>query len=87
MLSIADNFTALTETRPYRSSTSGRGTLKFLEKQAKDNKLDSDIVALINRDIDEFNAVREEAQKNAFDLHTQFTDELNEGMDHTFTIT
>ena len=83
ILSAADTFTALTETRPYRSSTSGRGTLKFLEKQARDNKLDSDVVALINSEIDEFNAVREKAQKNAFELHTRFTDELDKGVNQS----
>jgi len=82
ILSVVDTFTALTEVRPYRTSVSGRGTLKILNSMVQDGKLDGDIVDLISRNIDEFNAVREAAQSKAYDRHTLFTEALQQESMH-----
>lgn len=76
ILSVADTFTALTEVRPYRSGTSSRGTLKFLDSQVIENKLDGDIVSLISQDIETFHGVREKAQSDSFKRHTMFEEEI-----------
>ena len=80
LLAVADTFTALTEVRPYRSSTSGRGTLKFLDNQVKEHKLDGDIVSLVSQNIEECNEIRKTAQKNAYDQHIQYEEELTKGL-------
>ncbi len=76
ILSVADTFTALTEVRPYRTGSSSRGTLKFLETQVAEQKLAGDIVALISQNIDEFHVLREAAQSEAYSSHVGFIKDL-----------
>ena len=81
LLTVADTFTALTEMRPYRPSTSSRGTLKYLDKLVADNKLDGEIVSLLSREVDEFNSIREEAQNKSYTRHNMYIEELQKKME------
>lgn len=72
LIALADTFTALTETRPYRSAMSGRGTLQALEGMVKGGKLDDALYALLHAHFGEVDALRGEAQYAALEEHKAF---------------
>lgn len=76
ILAVADTFTALAETRPYRSAMSIRGIFQILEKMAGAGKIDPDLVNLLHKDSEAINHLRSEAQQAAYEKHKNFMTEL-----------
>lgn len=72
LIALADTFTALTETRPYRAAMSGRGTLQALEGMVKGGKLDDALYGLLHAHFGEVDALRGEAQYAALEEHKAF---------------
>lgn len=72
VLAVADTFTALTEDRPYRCGIGGIGTGRIMEDMAAADKLDGDVVALIQQNIEEMDQLRQEAQLEAEETHRRF---------------
>jgi HD-GYP domain-containing protein (c-di-GMP phosphodiesterase class II) len=72
LLAVADTFTALTETRPYRASMSGRGTIQIMEGMVRARKLDSSLYGLLHDHADEVDALRADAQQAALAEHRNF---------------
>lgn len=72
LLAVADTFTALTETRPYRASMSSRGTLQAMEGMVRAGKLDSSLYGLLHDHADEVDALRADAQHAALAEHRTF---------------
>jgi len=69
IMAVADIFTALSEDRPYRKGMDKDEIYRILKKQADDNLLDKQIVALL---FDNYEAIRlkvKEKQEEAFDFY------------------
>lgn len=76
LLAVADVFTALTEDRPYRKGMSNEQTILILANMAENNKLDRDIVSLIESHHEEINQVRIDAQNASREEYKKFLTEI-----------
>ncbi|OGQ85621.1 MAG: hypothetical protein A2512_09530 [Deltaproteobacteria bacterium RIFOXYD12_FULL_56_24] len=75
ILAVADTFTALMEDRPYRCGGSSSGTGRIMQDLADYQKLDKDLVALLQENTGEINDRRYEAQVGADQIHGQFIEQ------------
>jgi len=74
IMNVADVFTALREDRPYRAGLNNGQVLGILQKMAKEEALDPEIVALAGNNLDELDQRREQAQaRAAVDFHQFYT--------------
>jgi putative nucleotidyltransferase with HDIG domain len=64
IMGVADVFTAIAETRPYRKSIRREKALSMLKGMVKDNALDGDVLAKLEADYSEINAIRKQEQAN-----------------------
>ncbi|GAB4281188.1 MAG: HD domain-containing protein [Candidatus Rifleibacteriota bacterium] len=78
LLAVADVFTALTEDRPYRNGMSNEQTILILKKMAENNKLDSEVVSIVEKHHDEINKVRKAAQEASREEYQKFLTELGD---------
>jgi len=62
IMAVADVFSAITEDRPYRKAMSRRASIDTLNQQVKDGALDGNVVALLQGNYDEIDAVRRAEQ-------------------------
>ncbi len=62
IMAVADIFTALTEDRPYRTGLAKEATLELLDKMVGAHEIDGSIVALVKKNYEQINQVRESAQ-------------------------
>lgn len=53
IMAVADVFTAMTENRPYRQGLAAEKTLTILQEEADNNRLDQDIVKLLQHNIEQ----------------------------------
>ncbi len=53
LIAVADIFQALAQDRPYRKAMSAADTMKYLKSLAAHGKIDKDIVAMVEDDLDE----------------------------------
>ncbi|MCP4130055.1 MAG: HD domain-containing protein [bacterium] len=65
IIAVADVFTALTEDRPYRKGMSEKEVLDILKKMGENRELDPYIVSVMDRNFDQVNSIRVEAQERA----------------------
>lgn len=65
IIAVADVFTAITEDRPYRRGMARAECLAVLDKQVGDGALDGDIVAILRRDFDDIQQIRNLSQQAA----------------------
>ena len=72
LLAVADVFTALTETRPYRASMPEDMASRLLRRMAKSRALDPEWVSILMAHYDTMNAERSEAQAGAARLYQAF---------------
>ncbi|MDR5659602.1 HD domain-containing protein [Serpentinicella sp. ANB-PHB4] len=73
IMAVADVFTAITETRPYRKGMSGEQAREILNRMSKSFALDASIVNVVNRNFSEINQIRVEAQKKALEDRDNFS--------------
>ena len=64
-ITVADILTALTEDRPYRQGLKDEEALKIMSKMVKGGELDGDVVAMVNRHLKDFSALRRRVQYQA----------------------
>ncbi len=72
IMTVADIFTALTETRPYRQSMETAEAIKVLEDLSKKGKIDETVLSTLTQNAAEIDKVRKHAQ----DLENQRLDAL-----------
>jgi HD-GYP domain-containing protein (c-di-GMP phosphodiesterase class II) len=77
LMAVADVFTALTEDRPYRKGMSNEQTMMILDKMGQNNKLDAEIVALVEKNQDALNQARIEAQNSSRQEYKCFLTDLS----------
>jgi putative nucleotidyltransferase with HDIG domain len=65
IMAVADNFTAITEDRPYRKGLDRKSLIKILDDMAQNNKIDANVVAIVKQYFDDINFNRSEAQNMA----------------------
>ena len=65
VMAVADVFTALTESRPYRGGMELTSVVSCMSGMAADGQLDADIVALVVKNALQINQVRFRAQRDA----------------------
>ncbi len=65
IVAVADIFTALTETRPYRNGVDPQEALQMLEKCVDEARVDSFVVGILRENIDLIDKVRRNAQAKA----------------------
>jgi len=81
ILTIADIFTALTETRPYREGL-GLGTcLGMLENFYERGKIDSDVLETLKNNAIEINLIRRCAQNTEDSILDEFRDRVSEKLE------
>lgn len=62
IMAVADVYTALTEHRPYREGLSREGVLEFLAEEVRQGKLDRNVLAILQDNIQEIEEARTRAQ-------------------------
>jgi len=72
IMAVADVFTAITEDRPYRRGMDSKMAIDVLEQMARNNELDSQLVALVKDNFSELNNSRIAAQRIAKEDYGQF---------------
>lgn len=77
IMAVGDIFTALTEDRPYRAGMAPQEALAILETMVRDGALDDRLVALVRKFFPEVDALRREAQAEAFGEFAEFTTYLS----------
>ena len=71
IVAVADVLSALTEKRSYRNSLQSRDALKIIWKMGKENKLDRNIVSLVDRHFQDLMGVKATANDEALkEFHT-----------------
>jgi HD-GYP domain-containing protein (c-di-GMP phosphodiesterase class II) len=65
IVAVADVFSALTESRSYRHSLQSRDALKIIWKMGKENKLDRNVVSLVDRHFKDLMGVKATANDEA----------------------
>lgn len=63
IMAVADIFSAITETRPYRNGMDRKAAMDVLSENVHSGGIDGDIVALLNDNYEEINAAREETSR------------------------
>lgn len=76
-IAVADEFTALTEDRPYRKGVSGKDALLVLDVDVQKGELDGVLVRLLGEHLDEINQARITAQDASKKEYQAFVLELN----------
>lgn len=61
-MAVADVYTALTEHRPYREGHFLEGVLEFLAEEVRQGKLDRNVLAILQDNIQEIEEARTRAQ-------------------------
>ena len=69
IMAVADIFTALFETRPYRDSMRRGDVLKIIDEQVKKNWLDRSIVDLLHKNYDDIEACTRQVQQVTFETY------------------
>ena len=72
-VAVADVLTALTEDRPYRPGLDDEEAMKIMFRMVKAGELDGDVVALVNRRLKEFSALRRRVQYQASEFAGHLT--------------
>lgn len=80
IMAVADVFTALTEDRPYRKGMDTKNTMAVLQSMADNGELDTKLVAMVFKNYDLLNTIRESAQFQALDEYNAFQDILERRM-------
>ncbi|MBG3878316.1 HD family phosphohydrolase, partial [Desulfovibrio oxamicus] len=65
IVAVADVFTAIAEDRPYRGGMPPDAARAVLREQARDGKLDAELVDLLLSRYEEMDAARRQAQERA----------------------
>jgi HD-GYP domain-containing protein (c-di-GMP phosphodiesterase class II) len=81
IVSVADIFTALTEDRPYRKGSRGVDALAMLQDASMHHKIDSEVVAILAKNLDRVDGVRCKAQAEAVDEYRHII-ELSRQLTH-----
>ncbi len=66
IMAVADNFTAITEDRPYRKGMDKKSVVKVLDEMAVNNKIDGNVVDIVKKQFEDINNNRIKAQDAAF---------------------
>lgn len=74
ILAVADVFTALTEDRPYREGMKVEQALGIITKMVEQRALDGQVVRLLQQDLPHIDRARVEAQQEAVEAYSDFTD-------------
>lgn len=72
IVAVADVFTAITETRPYREGMADKKALQVLKRMVSDSALDGDIVSILLDHFDKINHIRINAQELALRKYQEF---------------
>lgn len=64
-MAVADIYTALNEDRPYRKAMSRQESMSVLNKMVRDRALNREFVGLLERNFDEIEHFRCEAQRTS----------------------
>jgi HD-GYP domain-containing protein (c-di-GMP phosphodiesterase class II) len=83
ILAIADIFTALTENRPYRKGMDREAVKAIFRELKKDNKLDPEILSLVDQNYLELEGVRISGQTTAREHYQQLKIKMAEFSQHT----
>lgn len=78
MLTIADIFTALVETRSYREGLGKEETFKIIESYERNRSLDSTIVTLVKENYDELNSIVKQVYANVFGEYQVFDERMKQ---------
>jgi putative nucleotidyltransferase with HDIG domain len=62
ILGVADVFTAVTEDRPFRQRMTVQEAISILENLARTNRLDRDVIAVLRRDCEAIDSLRQDGQ-------------------------
>lgn len=65
IMAVADNFTAISEDRPYRKGLDRKSIIKILENMSQDNKIDVNIVSMAKQYFDDIKLAGLEAENKA----------------------
>lgn len=65
IMAVADNFTAIAEDRPYRKGMDRKSVIRILDDMAKNNKIDINVAAMVEKQFDDINNSRIKAQNAA----------------------
>ncbi len=87
IVAVADIYTALTETRPYRKGSEPHEALQLLEKGVEENRVDSDVVDLLRENLDVIDKARKKAQIKADREYMEFiktAEELTPAVEKAF---
>lgn len=71
IMAVCDIFTALTEPRPYRYPLSIADAIGIMDKMAKEQHLDGEILAILKKHIEEINQTKLNAQNNVLMRHRE----------------
>ncbi len=80
IVAVADNFTAVTEDRPYRNGMEAGKALEVLRKMAQSQVIDSDLMEIVEENFAELNGVRVSAQQAAGEEYRRFAGTLAQGL-------
>jgi HD-GYP domain-containing protein (c-di-GMP phosphodiesterase class II) len=83
ILAIADIFTALTENRPYRKGMDREAVKAIFRELKNDNKLDPEILSLVDQNYLELEGVRISGQTTAREHYQQLKIKMAEFSQHT----
>jgi HD-GYP domain-containing protein (c-di-GMP phosphodiesterase class II) len=70
IMAVADVFTAITEDRPYRAGMEAEAAQRVLHQMAQGGALDGEVVQLLVENFDHIDAIRAEAQREAFEAYS-----------------
>ncbi len=76
IMAVADEFTAITEDRPYRKGMTTEQALQVLQRMASSSALDSSVVSVLRLHYDEVNSIRIAAQQASSEEYQEFGQHL-----------
>ena len=83
IMSVADVFTALTEDRPYRQGMGVANALSLMTAKVEGGELDGGIVALLEKNVDEIDRNRQDAQAETITAYNTLNTQLDRITAHT----
>jgi HD-GYP domain-containing protein (c-di-GMP phosphodiesterase class II) len=76
IMAVADVFTALRETRPYRDSMTKDETMEILKHMSELNEIDKDVVELVRVNFEELDSIQATARRDTFIKYEMFSREF-----------